>query len=90
MLNDKLAVGSVSRTPLTMAVEQSQIYLAMRLVLWGSSVGVPLYGPSPPAMPFTSLLHAAASLPSADSPFDVRSKAEVLQFMEDSASSFIC
>ena len=87
-LKSQLTVGSVSRTPLTMAVEQSQGYLAMQLVSWGASVGVPLYGPPPPAMPFTSPLHAATSLPSAQLPFDDLPREDVLQFMEDSASSF--
>lgn len=94
MLNSQLIVGIVSRTPLTMAVERSKGYLAMQLVSWGASVGVPLYGPPPPAMSFTSPLHAAASLPSATfgdgfcDAFEDGSREEVLQFMEDSASSF--
>ena len=81
--------GSVSRTPLTMVVEQSQLYLAKQLVARGSSVGVPLDGPQPPpAMPFTSPLHAAASLPSADPSFGDCSKADMLEFLENAATPF--
>ena len=50
----------VSMTPLAMAFECGSMVAIKVLVLWGSSIGVPVHGPQPRQAKFTSPLHVAA------------------------------